>query len=221
MTLGYPVERYIPKLCPKACWKRIVLVGCKEAMLKWFKIRWRNQIILKNQKETALLQTSFNLLNLYPSVSIDETAAVIIEILNNNIDNLWKRTKLTLTDIQKLIELSLSTNYFIFDKHVRILENSVSIGLALMVVILEAFLQHLEDKTMQKAVAANLVPLTYKRYVCDNQARFETVYQFHSFLNILKKNKALKHTMEKKNQSQKLNFFGCYNYKHWRREIWV
>ena len=86
----------------------------------------------------------------------------------------------------------------------RILENSVSIGLALMVVILEAFLQHLEDKTMQKAVAANLVPLTYKRYVCDNQARFETVYQFHSFLDILKKNKALKHTMEKKNQSQKL-----------------
>ena len=43
---------------------------------------------IKNQKETALLQTSFNLINLYPSVSIDETAAVIIEILNNNIDNL-------------------------------------------------------------------------------------------------------------------------------------
>ena len=103
---------------------------------------------IKNQKETALLQTSFNLINLYPSVSIDETAAVIIEILNNNIDNLWKRTKLTLTDIQKLIELSLSTNYFIFDKYVRILENSLSIGLALMVVISEAILQHLEDKTM-------------------------------------------------------------------------
>ena len=89
----------------------------------------------------------------------------------------------------------------------RILENSVSIGLALMVVILEAFLQHLEDKTMQKAVAANLLPLTYKRYVCDNQARFETVYQFHSFLNILKKNKALKHTMEKKIPITKTNFF--------------
>ena len=36
---------------------------------------------IKNQKETALLQTSFNLINLYPSVSIDEAVAVIIEII--------------------------------------------------------------------------------------------------------------------------------------------
>ena len=34
------------------------------------------------------------------SVPIDEAVAVIIEILHNNIDDLLKRTKLTLTDIQ-------------------------------------------------------------------------------------------------------------------------
>ena len=46
------------------------------------------------------IQTSFDVANLYPSVPIDEAVAVIIEILNNNIDDLLKRTKLTLTDIQ-------------------------------------------------------------------------------------------------------------------------
>ena len=35
--------------------------------------------------------------------AIDETAAVIIEILNNGIDDLRKRRKLTLADIHKLL----------------------------------------------------------------------------------------------------------------------
>ena len=66
-----------------------------------------------------------------------------LEILNNEIDDLHKRMKLTFTDINKLIALCLSTNYFIFDNHMRILESSGSTVLALMVVILKAFLQSL------------------------------------------------------------------------------
>ena len=89
----------------------------------------------------------------------------------------------------------------------RILENSVPIGLALMIVISEAFLQRLVDRAMQEVLATNLAPLTYKRYVDDNRARFETVHQSHSFLNIFnKQNKAIQYTMEKENQSRKLNF---------------
>ena len=153
------------------------------------------------------IQTSFDVVNLYPSFPIDEAVAVIIEILNNDIDDLRKRTKLTLTDIQKLIELCLSSNYFIFDNRVRVLKNSGPIGLALMVVISEVFLQRLEDKAIQEALATNLAPLTYKRYVDDSHARFETVHQSHSFLNILnKQNRAIQYTMGKKDQSQKLNF---------------
>ena len=34
------------------------------------------------------IQTSFNVVNLYSSVPLDETVAVIIEILNNDIDDL-------------------------------------------------------------------------------------------------------------------------------------
>ena len=128
---------------------------------------------------------------------------VIIEILNNKIDDLQKRTKLTLTDIDKLIELCLSTNYFIFDNRVRILENSGQIGLAVTDVIPEAFLQRFEDRALQEALATNLASLTYKRSVENSHARFETVHQSHIFLNILnKQNKSIQYTMEKEDESR-------------------
>ena len=56
-------------------------------------------------------------------------------------------------------------------------------------------------------MATNLALLTHKRYVDDNHARFETIHQSHSFLNILdSQNKAIQYTMEKEDKSRKLNF---------------
>ena len=70
-----------------------------------------------------------------------------------------------------------------------------------MVVIPEASVQCLKDKAIQEALTANLALLTYKRYVDDSHARFETVYQSNSFLNILnKQNKVAQYTMEKEDQ---------------------
>ena len=89
----------------------------------------------------------------------------------------------------------------------RILENSGQIGLAVMDVIPEAFLQSFEDRALQEALATSLAPLTYKRYVDNSHARFETVHQSHIFLNILnKQNKSVQYTMEKEDESHKLNF---------------
>ena len=63
------------------------------------------------------------------------------------------------------------------------------------------------DRALQEALATNLAPLAYKRDVDDSHARFETVHQSHSFLNILnKQNKVIKHTMEKEDQSCQLKF---------------
>ena len=70
-----------------------------------------------------------------------------------------------------------------------ILQNSGPVGLALMVVISEAFLQRLEDKAIPEAMATKLTPLTYKVYDNDWHARFETIKQSHSFLQILNKQK--------------------------------
>ena len=116
-------------------------------------------------------------------------------MLSSDTDDLRKRTKLTLTGIHKI--LCLSTNYFVFDNRVRSLENSGLISLTLRAVNSEAFLHRLEDKTIQEALTAKL---TYN-------SRSETVHQPHSFLNMFhKQNNAIQHTMEKEEQSQKLNF---------------
>ena len=111
------------------------------------------------------IQTSFDVVNLYSLVPIDESVAGIIEILNNDNDGLRKRTKLSLTDIHILIELCSSTDYFILNNCVCILENSGLLGLALTIVIFEAFLQRLEGKAIQEALATNLALLTYEWYV--------------------------------------------------------
>ena len=141
------------------------------------------------------MQTTFYVINLYSSIPIDKTGAVIIEMLSSDIDDLRKRTKLTLTGIHKL--LCLSTNYFVFDNRVRSLENSGLISLALRVVNSEAFLHRLEDETIQEALTAKLA----------YNSRSKTVHQSHSFLNMFnKQSNAIRHTMEKEDQSQKLNF---------------
>ena len=54
---------------------------------------------------------------------------------------------------------------------------------------------------MQETLALNLALSTHKRYVVDSHARFDTIHQSHSFLNILnKQNKAIKYAMEKEDQ---------------------
>ena len=143
--------------------------------------------------------------NINLSVPIDEAVAVIIEISNNDIDDLRKGTKLTLTDIQKLIMFKYQLLYF-WQLHAYF-EKLRPDWFSINVVISEAFLQRLEDRAMQEALATNLAPLTYKRHIDDSHARFETVHQSHSFLNILnKQNKAIQYTVEKEYQSRKLNF---------------
>ena len=160
------------------------------------------------------LECSFDVVNLYPSVPINEAVAVIIEILNNAIDDLQKRMKLILTDIHKLIELFLGTNYFVFENCFRNLENSGPISLALTVAISKSLLQHLEDRAMQETLVTNLALLSCKRYFDDSHARFETVHQSHSFLNILnKQNQKIRYRMEKEDQSMKIKEDRC-NHKH-------
>ena len=51
------------------------------------------------------MQTSFDVINTYPLVPLDEAVAVIIEISKNVIDDLRKQKERTLTDIHELIEL--------------------------------------------------------------------------------------------------------------------
>ena len=91
------------------------------------------------------IQISFDVVNLYPSIPIKESIAVMIEMLSRD-DDLPNRTKLILSDIKKLIELCLDDCYFLWEDQIHSLTDSGPIGLALMVVMAEAFLQHHEAR---------------------------------------------------------------------------
>ena len=58
------------------------------------------------------IQVSYDIVNLYPSVPINKALDVLIDQLNNDKDDLMKRTKLCLKDIYELAELCLSECYF-------------------------------------------------------------------------------------------------------------
>ena len=54
------------------------------------------------------IQLSYNVTNLYSSIPIDKAITVLMDTLNNDLDDVNNRTKLTLTDINKLTVLCLS-----------------------------------------------------------------------------------------------------------------
>ena len=77
---------------------------------------------------------SYDIVNLYPSVPINEAPDVLIDQLNNDKDDLMKITKLCLKDVYKLADLCLSKCYFLWNNKIRILKSSRPIGLSFMVV---------------------------------------------------------------------------------------
>jgi hypothetical protein len=54
-----------------------------------------------------------------------------------------------------------------------------------MVVMSEAYLQHIEFNAIKQALSINIAPKTYKRYVDDSHARFTNFDDANSFLTIL------------------------------------
>ena len=89
----------------------------------------KNWLVKRNE-----VQVSYDIINLYPSVPINKALDVLIDQLNNDKDDLMKRTKLYLKDIYELAELCLSKCYFVWNNEIRILKNSGPIGLSFMVV---------------------------------------------------------------------------------------
>ena len=89
------------------------------------------------------------------------------------------------------------------------LKDSGPIGLSIMVVMAEGFLQVLEAKAMEEALHQQppLVPLSFYRYVDDSHSRFKDTTDSESFLNVLnQQNEKIKYTMETENESKELQF---------------
>ena len=142
-------------------------------------------------------------------------------------EELPSRTKLIIMEIKKLIDLCLSNCYFLWENNIHQLDNSGPIGLALMVVISEAFLQHHEANALATALNRNINIKSFVRYVDDSHSRVNTIEHANQFLEILnQQNDHLKYTMEIENKNKSLNFLdititntkkGSYSYNVYRK----
>ena len=86
------------------------------------------------------VQVSCGVVNLCPSVPVDKAINILMNTFNSDKEHLQERTKLTLMDIHKLTELSLSKCYFLYENNLRFFQKSGPIGVSLMVVVLECYL---------------------------------------------------------------------------------
>ena len=78
---------------------------------------------------------SYDIINLYPSVLINNALDALIDQLNNDKDDLMKITKLCLKDIDELAELCLSKCYFLWNNEIKIWKYSGTIGLSFILVL--------------------------------------------------------------------------------------
>lgn len=155
------------------------------------------------------IQVSYDAVNLYPSVPIKKATDVIMDILSNDFDDVSKRTKLSLTDIRTLINLCLKKCYFTWQNQIRVLDDAGPIGLSLMVVMAEGFLQHIEQQSIAAALRTTppVAPIIFKRYVDDTYSRFRDKTSSEQFLEILNAQEPrIQFTSEYENEDNELNF---------------
>ena len=119
---------------------------------------------------------SYDVVTLYPSVPVDKAIDVMAEYLKIDFSNIKRRTKLTLVDMHQLTELCVNEGYFLWCYFAIIwkLYNSGPIGLSIVVVLSECYFKKLEEKFIALSFALNISPKTFKHYVDDSHARFET-----------------------------------------------
>ena len=130
-------------------------------------------------------------------------------------------------DIQQLLELCLSECYFLYNNIIWTLENSESIGLSILVVLYECYPQRIEHISSTQALTLNLAPKTFRRFVDDSHARFNTKEQSLQFLDILNsQDPSIQYTIEFENENKQLIFLdititntgnNSYNFKIFRK----
>jgi hypothetical protein len=154
------------------------------------------------------VQVSFDVINLYPSVPLKEATKVILDLLKED-PSYRNYTKLKLKEIKEMIELCISRCYFIWNEEIHVLKDSGPIGLSIMVVLAEGFLQVLESKALNEALREQppYAPITFYRYVDDSHSRFYETGQPGRFLNKLnQQDERVQYTMEVENAKKELNY---------------
>ncbi|XP_065645775.1 uncharacterized protein LOC136076229 [Hydra vulgaris] len=151
-------------------------------------------------------QVSFDIVNLYPSIQVKESIDILLEQLRNS--PVFK-SKLSFSEIKILLDLCLSNCYFLHENNIHTLEDAGPIGLSLMVVMAESFLQHYEEKALLQAqyLTPPICVKSFKRYVDDIHSRFINEAESERFLDLLNNQHTnIKYTIEKESDSHTTNF---------------
>ena len=232
MSKGYPMRTVVSTIGTPFYGTSQKLVSIIQPTLNKNNIRVVNSSSFVNEaKDWEIaedeVQVSYDVVALYPSVPIKRAIDAISQLLKDDETDLLTRTKLSIADIRKLMELSLGTCYFLWDNKYYLIEDSGPIGLSLMVVMAEGFLQYLENIAIGVAVSKNIAPKSFRRYVDDSHARFHNNQQPSEFLEILnQQDEQIEYTMELEVEGElafldvnvRNNGSGAYEFKVFRKE---
>ena len=95
------------------------------------------------------IQVSYDVVALYPSVPVEKAISNLMDMLQNDFDDLKIRTILKLEHIKQLMEVCLYKCYFLWNNQIHSVKDSGPIGLSLMVVLADSFLQMIESKVTE------------------------------------------------------------------------
>ncbi|XP_065651122.1 uncharacterized protein LOC136079318 [Hydra vulgaris] len=107
------------------------------------------------------------------------------------------------------IDLCLSNCYFLHESNIHTLEDVGPIGLSLIVVMAESFLQHYKEKALIQAqyLTSPICVKSFKRYVDDIHSRFINEAESERFLDLLNNQHTnIKYTIKKESDSHTINF---------------
>ena len=231
ISKNYPMRPVVSTIGTPFYGSSKILVDIIQPTLNKSEIRVKNSSSFVQEAKTWSispdeLQVSYDVVNLYPSVPISKAIDSIIHALEDDLTDLKTRTKMSITDIRKLLQLCLNKCYFLYQDTMYVIDDAGPIGLSLMVVVAEAYLQFLEGKALQQAV--NCAPITYKRYVDDSHARFMSEDSSNDFLEILNsQDNKIQYTIEREVTPGELPFLdvlirndgsGSYSFKIYRKD---
>ena len=187
---NYPMRTVVSTIGTPFYGTSSFLVQLIQPTLNKNKIRIKNSSSFVEEAKTWTIapnevQVSFDVVALYPSVNVKRAIEAIMHLLQNDETDVSLRTKLSMDDIRKLLELSLSICYFVWDNKYYQIDDAGPIGLSLMVVVAEGYLQFLESNAIQTAINTCVAPKSYVRYVDDSHSRFNDESQVEPFREIL------------------------------------
>ena len=155
------------------------------------------------------IQVSYDVVALYPSIPVKKAIDNLMNMLKADEIDFKTRTIFNLNHVEEMLKVCLYKSYFLWNNQIHCLEDSGPIGLSLMVVLAESFLQMIEKNAIEiaKSRPIQVDPITHKRYVDDTHDRFNSKEKSEDFLAILNAQEPrIRFEPEYENDNKELNY---------------